>query len=282
MEGWMRVTSHGPRKDVLAVVRLEHYLIDPSFRHSGCVQHSTSASLSTPHPPRTMPSLTVDAILFDMDGTLIDSTPGVLQAWRTFALDYGLNAAEVAHASHGRRLYDTLKEYCRIDDENKLQAEIIRFEDEVIRGGPVPLPGAQSLLEQIQAGSPSASGWTIVTSATNLYTPQALAKCGIPLPPLGAVTSNDVAYGKPHPAPYLAGARRLGVDPSRCLVIEDAPSGLASGNAAGCKTIAVCTSHTAPAIRESGVKPDYIIRDLTSISIRWIGESIEVNINPSA
>lgn len=56
--------------------------------------------------------------------TLIDSTPGVLKAWETFGKDYSLNAEEVAHASHGRRLYDTLKEFCRIDDEDKLQ---VRF-----------------------------------------------------------------------------------------------------------------------------------------------------------
>ncbi|CAL1696615.1 unnamed protein product [Somion occarium] len=230
-----------------------------------------------------MPVITVDAILFDMDGTLIDSTPGALQAWQMFGKDYGLNAAKVAHASHGRRLCDTLKEYCRIDDENKLQAEIVRFEDEVIKGGPIALPGALALLQQITAGSTAAaSGWTIVTSATNIYAPQALACCGIPLPPLGAVTSNDVAFGKPHPAPYLAGARRLGADPSRCLVIEAAPSGLASGRAAGCKTVAVCSSHTAQAIQESGVNPDYVVKDLTSISAKWVGDSIEVTINTDA
>jgi beta-phosphoglucomutase-like phosphatase (HAD superfamily) len=92
--------------------------------------------------------VTVDAILFDMDGTLIDSTPGVLKAWDTFAGDYSFNATEVAHASHGRRLYDTLKEHCRIDDEDKLQAEITRFEDAVIDGGPVLLPGVLPLISQ--------------------------------------------------------------------------------------------------------------------------------------
>jgi len=227
-----------------------------------------------------MPIFTVDAILFDMDGTLIDSTPGVLNAWQIFANDYGLDATEVAHASHGRRLYDTLKQHCRINDEEKLQQEIIRFEQAVIEGGPVPLPGAQTLLQQIAVGGvASASGWTIVTSATNVYTPQALARCGIPVPPLGLVTSNDVASGKPHPAPYLAGARRLGVDPSRCLVIEDAPSGLLSGREAGCKVIAVCTSHSKELLLQSGANPDYIVEDLTCISARWLGDSLEVSLD---
>ncbi|KAI0793330.1 HAD-like domain-containing protein [Abortiporus biennis] len=224
-----------------------------------------------------MPSLTVDAILFDMDGTLIDSTPGVLRAWQTFAADYGLDAQQVAHASHGRRLYDTLKEYCRIHDEEKLLAEIVRFEEEVIQGGPVALPGVHSLLHEAR-GENSASGWTIVTSATNVYTPKALARCGIPLPPLGLVTSDDVASGKPHPAPYLAGARRLGADPSRCLVIEDAPSGLIAGREAGCTVIAVCTSHTKEALLQSGANPHYIVDDLTCLSARWLGDTLEVRI----
>ncbi|THH01511.1 hypothetical protein EW026_g1202 [Hermanssonia centrifuga] len=114
-----------------------------------------------------MQTITTDAILFDLDGTLIDSTPGVLKAWQIFANDYGLNAAHVAHASHGRRLYDTLKEYCRIDDEVKLEAEIVRFEKAVLEGGPIVLSGVPSLLQQIGAGNPeTASGWTIVTSGT--------------------------------------------------------------------------------------------------------------------
>lgn len=225
----------------------------------------------------------VDAILFDMDGTLIDSTPGVLKAWQTFADDYGLNAAEAAHNAHGRRLYDTLREYCNIHDEKKLQAEIARFEQEVIAGGPVPLPGVHALLEQIRASSSdTASGWTIVTSATKYYAPQALARCGVPIPLIGPVTSSDVASGKPHPAPYLAGARLLGADPSRCLVIEDAPSGLVSGRAAGCKTIAVCTSHSKDLIKQSGAQPDYVVDDLTCISAKWLGDSLQVTINCTA
>ena len=117
--------------------------------------------------------------------------------------------------------------------------------------------------------------------ATNVYAPRALQRCGLPLPPLGLVTSNDVTNGKPHPAPYLAGARRLGVEPTNCepppadvccaltpharagLVIEDAPSGIIAGRAAGCKVIAVCTSHTRQQLLESGARPDYIVKDLT-------------------
>jgi len=214
-----------------------------------------------------------------LDGTLIDSTPGVLKAWDTFAKDYSFDAEKVAHASHGRRLYDTLKEFCRLNDDDKLQAEIVRFESEVIEGGPVVLPGALSLLDKL--AHETAIGWTVVTSATNIFAPRALERCAIPLPPAGYITSNDVAKGKPHPDPYLAGAKLCGVAPSNCLVVEDAPSGLKAGRAAGSKTLAVCTSHTRQVIISSGVNPDYIVKDLTKVSTRWMDGKIEVTMDES-
>lgn len=99
--------------------------------------------------------------------TLIDSTPGVLSAWATFAAEYNFDPHTVAHASHGRRLYDTLKQFCNIHDEIKLQVrpttsdqsfssilpqeEILRFEQQVLDGGPIALPGAIDLLNQVRS-----------------------------------------------------------------------------------------------------------------------------------
>ncbi|KAF5338412.1 hypothetical protein D9758_012209 [Tetrapyrgos nigripes] len=222
----------------------------------------------------------VDALLFDMDGTLIDSTPGLTQAWITFCKDYNLDdPAGITHATHGRRLYDTLRDVCSITDEDKLLSEIDRFEEEVIRGGPVALPGAMELLSQLNSEQSTRSRWTIVTSATNYYAPRALERCGIPLPAHGIVTSNDVDNGKPHPDPYLCGAKLCQVQPARCLVIEDAVSGLKSGLAAGAKTVAVCTSTTRTALLESDAQPDFIVTDLTSLQIKWVGDALEVIIN---
>ncbi|KAI0063218.1 HAD-like protein [Artomyces pyxidatus] len=229
-----------------------------------------------------MPTITVDAILFDMDGTLIDSTPGVLVAWDTFARTYHFDGTAAAHAAHGRRLADTLIEWCHISDAQELQNEIMRFEEEVIQGGPIVLPGGVELINQINAGSTDASpGWTIVTSATNVYTPKALARCGVPLPKAGYVTSDDVQRGKPLPDPYLKGAETVRVAPANCLVIEDAPSGLNAGRAAGAKVLAVCTSHSRDAIVESGAKPDWIVKDLTRVSARWVDGKIELEIDDS-
>ncbi|PAV22237.1 haloacid dehalogenase-like hydrolase [Pyrrhoderma noxium] len=237
---------------------------------------------SEEHQYINMRTFTVEAVLFDMDGTLIDSTPGVLSAWDIFAKDYGFDAETVAHATHGRRLYDTLREFCHIEDEKKLIDEVNRFEAEVLKGGPIALPGAIHLINEIQTGSAEAqrNAWTIATSASNIYAPQGLKACGVPIPPAGLVTSNDVKQGKPHPDPYLAAAERCGVSPKNCLVVEDAPSGLNAGRAAGSKTLAVCTSHTREAILAKST-PDYIVKDLTKVSIKWIDGKLEFAIDES-
>lgn len=193
-----------------------------------------------------------------------------------FCKDYSLGDSEtIAHETHGRRLYDTLKEYCKIDGEEKLHAEIDRFEDEVILGGPVALPGTLELLNRlIQLNA----NWTIATSASNKYTPGALNKAGLPIPKIGYVTSNDVSKGKPFPDPYLAGALKCGVDAKNCLVVEDAVSGLTAGRAAGAKVLAVCTSTPKERLL-AGAQPDFIVPDLRSISVSAVGNKIEVTIS---
>ncbi|KAL5534512.1 hypothetical protein ACEPAG_975 [Sanghuangporus baumii] len=208
-----------------------------------------------------------------------------MNAWSTFAKDYGFDGDFVARSSHGRRLYDTLKEHCKIEDEEKLLSEIGRFEEEVLKGGPVALPGAIDLIKQIQSGDPWDEtrnySWAIATSGTMIYAPRALAVCGITVPsPAQLVTSEDVERGKPHPDPYLKAAERCGVSPESCLVIEDAPSGLNSGRSAGCKTLAVCTSHSKQSILAK-TTPDYIVKDLTKVSFKWTNGKLEFTVDDS-
>ncbi|KAF5311886.1 hypothetical protein D9619_003085 [Psilocybe cf. subviscida] len=248
-----------------------------------------------------MPTATiiVDAILFDMDGpslaltnhltgspfayrTLIDSTPGVFKAWKIFSDDYNLGDSEaIVHATHGRRLYDTLKEYCNIADNDKLQTEIDRFEDGVIEGGPTALPGAIDLISSLNNHPESARRWTIVTSATNKYSPRALERAGMALPLLGIITSNDVSHGKPHPAPYLAGAAKCSADPENCLVVEDAISGLRAGRAAGATTLAVLTSTERNIIMQSDALPNYIVQDLTKVEVDVVSGKLQVTMDLS-
>lgn len=224
--------------------------------------------------------LVVDGILFDMDGTLIDSTPGVLGAWDTFKKDYPhLDLERILRTSHGVRSIDTLRKELQLredPDESKLRAEVTRFEVEVIAKGLVLLPGVMPLLNQLSTGPESAgTRWTIVTSATRFYTPQALKSVEINIPE-HIVMAEDVTRGKPHPDPYLKGAENLGLDPAQVVVIEDAPSGVRAGKAAGSKVIGVCTSHTAEEL--AAAEPDFIVQDLTKVSAAWVGDKIALTL----
>jgi len=217
-----------------------------------------------------MPSTTLhfDAILFDMDGTLIDSTPGVAGAWELFAETYpAINVQEILKITHGVRTVETLKTFCGITDPEKLMLEVARFEDAIIstskdngRTGIVLLPNVRALIDNLR----DSKHWTICTSATRGYGSAALNAVGI-VAPETIVFAEDVAQGKPQPDPYLLGAKRCGVRPENCLVVEDAPAGVQSGKAAGCKTLAVTTSHSPERMVAS--RPDYLVDDLSSVTM---------------
>ncbi|KAH0838627.1 hypothetical protein J3R83DRAFT_6950 [Lanmaoa asiatica] len=102
-----------------------------------------------------------------------------------------------------------------------------------------------------------------ILPASRFYTNLALSKCSLPIPRKGYVTAGDVTEGKPKPGPYIAGAVTLGISPEKCLVIEDAPSGLKAGHAAGARTLAVCTSHQPETlVKEADGNLDHIVLDL--------------------
>lgn len=144
----------------------------------------------------------------------------------------------------------------------------------MIEGNLVALEGAVELLAQLDSHEDMRTRWTIVTSASRYYATQCIPKCKIPVPTSGFVTADDVTEGKPKPTPYLEGAKRLEMDATKCLVIEDAPSGIQSGNNAGAKTLAVCTSHKREDFENcSEVKrPTYIVDNLSRVRVNWVQE----------
>jgi len=208
-----------------------------------------------------------------MDGTLVDSTPGVIGAWESFATTYpGLNVPEILSQAHGVRTVDNLRRYCGIEDDATLAKEAARFELEIIRAskrdgraGIILLPGAKEAISTLSEATPPATGqlWAICTSATREYAAEALAFAGIPKP-VAFVASQDVPRGKPHPDPYLLGAGKAGVDLTKCLVVEDAPSGIRSGKAAGAKVLGLLTSHLPDQVKEE--EPDWVVEDLSKVS----------------
>ena len=171
-------------------------------------------------------SLPVAALLFDSDGVLVDSDASVTRSWTRWSERYELDAASVLHVVHGRRAADTVVELL----PERLHAEALerihRYELEDT-GAVTALPGARELTAGLPVGR-----WAVVTSATSELAAGRLAAAGI-RPPTVLVTADDVAAGKPAPDGYRLAAERLGAPVAQCVVLEDAPSGVAAARAAG-------------------------------------------------
>lgn len=187
--------------------------------------------------------------LFDIDGTLVDSTPAVERTWRTWAAENGIDGDEILAVSHGRRTEDTLADFLPPEEIASAYRRIFDLEmgdlDSVIA-----LPGAAKLL-----GSIPRNRWAAVTSGSRELMSARLTAAGLPIPEV-LVTAEDVEIGKPDPAGYLLAARLLGADPADCLVVEDAPAGLEAGRRAGCRVVAVATSHSPDQLAGFDVVPD--------------------------
>jgi sugar-phosphatase len=178
----------------------------------------------------------IAAVLFDMDGTLVDSDAAVERAWLTWATEYGVNGPEAVVLAHGSPSEPTVRKLLpHLDEAATLTAAARQMElqyDDL--SDVVPTPGAVELLARLaERGLP----WAVVTSADQRLAKARLAAAGIVAPVL--VTIDDITAGKPDPAGYLLGAQLLGVPPARCLVVEDADVGLAAGRAAGARTAAL-------------------------------------------
>jgi len=178
-----------------------------------------------------------DAVLFDLDGTLIDSTPAVTRIWARWGRQYGLvpGSWDFLHGVPARQQLARLVPAAEIDAQFAL---LERLETADL-DGVVVLPGAVEALAALPPGRAA-----VVTSGTAPLVEARFGHTRLPRPSV-VVTASDVAVGKPDPAPFLLAARRLGVDPARCLVVEDAPAGLTAGRAAGCATLALTTTHPA-------------------------------------
>jgi sugar-phosphatase len=208
------------------------------------------------------------ALLFDMDGVLIDSAPAVERVWRFWASAHGLDPAAVVGQAHGRRSVETIRAvapHLNAEKENII-VEQMEIED---RAGVMALPGAAELLRNLPADR-----FALVTSATR---PLAVARMGyacLPVP-TNIVTADDVVHGKPSPEPYLKGAALLGFAAGDCVVFEDTPAGLAAGHAAGAQTIGLCTTYPAAALHAAKV----VVASLAEVSAELRQEKILLTIH---
>jgi len=182
-----------------------------------------------------LPAVTCEAILFDMDGTLVDSTGCVEQTWRVWAARHGLDAAAVIADSHGMQNHETIRRFAPHLETPEELAFLVRAEEDC-RDGLKAVPGAVALL----ASLPS-SRWAVVTSAWTRLAQIRMGAAGLPAPSV-LVTADHVQHSKPHPQGYLTAAARLGLAPAACVVIEDAPAGIEAANRAGMRVIGITTT----------------------------------------
>ena len=208
------------------------------------------------------------AILFDLDGVLVDSTGSVTRQWRRWAEDNNIDPQRVLDIAHGVRTIEIVR---RLAPHIDAEAEALMLEkrEAADQEGVSVMPGAADLLSSIPEGR-----WCVVTSGTR-YLATARLKLGNLRIPNVLVSADDVSKGKPDPEPYLTGARLLGVNPKDCLVIEDAPAGIRAAHAGGMKAIGITSTYPASGLQES----DAVIQTLSQIKVESVGGKLRVNVS---
>jgi sugar-phosphatase len=176
------------------------------------------------------------AVLFDLDGVLVDSTALVEEQWRRWARLKGLPVEPFLRVCHGRRALETIQLAApHLDAE----AEVAAFVPDDTGDGKAlkPVEGARRLLQTLPVGS-----WAVATSGPRTAATERLREAGLPVPAV-LVCAEDVLHGKPSPDVYLMAAAGLGVAPADCIVVEDAPAGIQAARSAGMGVVALTTTH---------------------------------------
>jgi sugar-phosphatase len=238
--------------------------------HAGstALSHQTELSVSDDEPARSplFDGQVFAAVLFDLDGTLVDSGAAVLRSWLAWAAENDITPQRL-HGFHGMPTTQILAE---LVTEEHVPAAAERLEQLEVGDvdGIVLLPGAARALSDVGAARSA-----IVTSCTAPLAAARIAAAGVTSPAV-VVTASDVEVGKPDPAPFLLAAQRLGVDPSRCLVVEDAVSGLVAARAAGMPALAVTTTYQAAAL-----DAEVVVTDLDAV--RFVARADGVQVVPA-
>jgi mannitol-1-/sugar-/sorbitol-6-phosphatase len=216
-----------------------------------------------------MTTIQCRGVLFDLDGVLVDSTPAVARVWTIWAKKHGFDPQETVRKAHGRPSLATIRELLPNADHAAENAIVEGMEIEDVEDV-VALPGAAELLRALPAEK-----WTVVTSCTRRLALVRLRAACLPIP-AKLVTSNDITNGKPHPEPFLQGAKLLGFAPPQCVVFEDAPAGIRAGRAAGMRVIALQTTEQDNFLRQAGA--DWIVADCSSVHVDGANSGQEISL----
>lgn len=211
-------------------------------------------------------------LLFDMDGVLISSIGSVERCWKRWCKQYGVPNAEDYVVPHGVRAVDVMRMLKPEFDAAEVAKGLRVIEDMEIEdvADLTVLPGAKPLLARLPA-----ERWAIVTSATRRLLLGRLAAAGLPVPQR-LISGDMVERGKPDPEPYRRGAELLGFTPAECVVVEDSPSGVGAGVAAGCRVLGVLGTHALSQLE----KATWIVRSLEEIEVSANDDGLELRFSP--
>ena len=201
-------------------------------------------------------ALTARALLFDLDGVLADSTASVEHHWRSWARRHALDEDALIAVVHGRRAIDTIRVVAPHLDAERELADLVAAEAGDTNGV-VAAPGAAALLPRLPHDA-----WAVVTSGVRPVAIARLRASDLPLPTL-LVPADEIARGKPDPEGYLTAARRLGIEARDCVVIEDAPAGIAAARAAGMRCVGLTTTHAAHEVADA----DLVVASLAALQV---------------
>ena len=205
------------------------------------------------------------AILFDLDGVLVNSAECVERTWREWSARHRLNAEEVIGIAHGRRTVETVRALAPHLDAQEEVAQL-EAKEALTTEGIYEIEGARELITQLPLGK-----WAIVTSGTRTIAEFRLKHVGIPIPPV-MVCADEISHGKPHPEGYLTAAEGLAIPASNCIVIEDTPPGIEAAHNAHMRAIAVATTYS----RDHLADADLIVERLTDLRIGVRGGAIQI------
>ena len=216
-----------------------------------------------------MQNFSCAAILFDLDGVLVDSTRSVARQWARWAIENNIEPQKVLAVAHGVRSVEVIRNVAPHLDADLETLALEKREAADVDGVEV-MPGAAELLSSIPR-----TRWCVVTSGTRNLATARLNLGNLPMP-IVLVTADEVSNGKPHPEPYLTGARMLGVKPEECLVIEDAPAGIRAAHAGQMKAVGITSTFPPAELQEA----DALIRCLLQLKVEFDPEhGLKVQVN---
>jgi sugar-phosphatase len=203
--------------------------------------------------------LSCAALLFDMDGTIVDSRASVEGAWADWARLHNLDLAEVLRYSHGRPTLATMQHFgSLLDPEHDWHAESDAMQARELNesAGTISVPGAADILKALDGRA-----WAVVTSAPRALAEARIKAAGLPLPPI-LVPADEITKGKPDPEGFLKAASGLNVAPQDCIVFEDTPPGVEAGLRAGMKVVGLLTT-----VAVGRLPTPYLIRDFHDLRL---------------